>query len=129
MPIGILQYVADNLPNIMTGLTMAVIGIAVYEARDGFFLFRGQFRGKIGALMIFLATLIGASLFTPQITQLWAQNLPYIPPGQLLGMILVLGMIGVNKAAEWNYVDAKSALVYLVGLVLIVNPDIIAPAL
>lgn len=121
----LLHYVSNHLPNIMTGLTMAVVGITVYKARDGFFLFKGQFRGKYGALVIFLGTLIGASLITPMVSNLWEQSLPYIPPGQLLGAILVLGMLGVNKAAEWNFFDIKSLPVYGIGVVLIANPELL----
>lgn len=121
----VLQYVSNHLNTIMTGLTMAVVGIGVYEARDGFFLFNGQFRGKYGALVIFLGTLFGASLITPVVGNLWEQLLPHIPPGQLLGTILVLGMLGVNKAAEWNLFDIKSLPVYGLGAALMVNPELI----
>jgi hypothetical protein len=109
----------------MTGLTMAVIGIAAYEARDGFFLFNGKFRGKYGALVIFLTSLFVASLITPLVSSGWNQVLPYVPPGRLLGAILILGMIGVNKTAEWNLLDIKSLAVYLVGVVLIGNPELL----
>lgn len=120
-----LQYVSNHLDTVMTGLTMAVVGIGVYEARDGFFLFNGQFRGKYGALLISLGTLFGASLITPIVSNMWEQSLPYIPPGQLLGAILVLGMLGVNKAAEWNFFDIKSVPVYGLGVVLVANPELI----
>lgn len=120
-----LQYVSNQLNTIMTGLTMAVVGIGVYEARDGFFLFNGDFKGKYGALLIFVGTLFGASLITPQVGNLWEQLLPQILPGQLLGAGLVLGMLGVNKAAEWNLFDAKSLPVYGVGVVLIMNPELL----
>jgi hypothetical protein len=121
----IIHYASNHLDTIMTGLTMAVVGIGVYEARDGFFLFNGQFRGKYVALLIFLVALFGASLITPMVGNLWEQLLPYIPPGQLLGTILVLGMLGVNNAAEWNYLDIKSLPVYVLGVVLIVNPELL----
>ncbi|WP_152417990.1 hypothetical protein [Haloferax elongans] len=120
-----LQYVSNHLGSIMTGLTMAVVGIGVYEARDGFLLFNGQFRGKYGALLIFLGTLFGASLITPMVSEWWARSLPYIPPGQLLGAVLVLGMLGVNKAAEWNFFDVKSLPVYLLGIILMANPELL----
>lgn len=120
-----LEYVSNNLASVMTGLTMAVVGISVYEARDGFFLFNGKFQGKYSALVIFSGTLFGASLITPKVSDWWAQLLPYIPPGQLLGVGLVLGMLGVNKAAEWNFFDIKSLPVYGVGVVLIANPEVL----
>jgi hypothetical protein len=100
MAIEGLEYVSNHLPGIMTGLTMAVVGIAVYEARDGFFLFRGEFQGKYRALVIFLGTLFAASLVTPAVSDMWKQSLPNLPPGQLLGAILVMGMFGVNRTAE-----------------------------
>nr|BDD45106.1 hypothetical protein 38 [bacterium] len=125
MVVEALQYVSNHLDTIMTGLTMAVVGIGVYEARDGFFLFNGQFRGKYSALLIFLGTLFGASLITPMVSDLWEQSLPYIPPGQLLGAIFVLGMLGVNKAAEWNFFDIKSLLVYGLGVILIAKPELL----
>jgi len=121
----VLQYVSGQLDTIMTGLTMAVIGIGVYEARDGFFRFLGQFRGKYVALVVFVGVLFGASLFTPLVSNTWEQYLPQIPPGQLLGAILVLGMLGVNKAAEWNFFDIKSLPVYGLGVVLIANPELL----
>lgn len=121
----VLQYISTHLPGIMTGLTMAVVGITVYEARDGFFLFNGQFRGKYSALLIFVGTLFGASLITPKVNEWWTQLLPHVPPGQLLGAILVLGMFGVNKAAEWNFFDVKSLPVYGLGIVLIANPELL----
>ncbi|KPN31934.1 hypothetical protein SY89_02691 [Halolamina pelagica] len=121
----LLQYVSNHLDSIMTGLTMAVIGISVYEARDGFFQFFGKFRGKYVALMVFVSALFGSSLVTPIVGDIWAQSLPYIPPGQLLGAILILGMVGVNKAAEWNFFDGKSVLVYGLGAVLLANPELI----
>lgn len=121
----VLQYVSGQLGTIMTGLTMAVIGIGVYEARDGFFRFLGQFRGKYVALVVFVGVLFGASLITPLVSNTWEQYLPQIPPGQLLGAILVLGMLGVNKAAEWNFLDVKSFLVYGAGVVLIANPELL----
>lgn len=121
----LLQYVSNHLDTIMTGLTMAVVGIGVYEARDGFFRFLGKFRGKYVALVVFVGALFGSSLITPMVGDWWAQSLPYIPPGQLFGAILVLGMLGVNKAAEWNFFDVKSLPVYGVGFVLIANPEIL----
>jgi hypothetical protein len=121
----VLQYISNRLDTIMTGLTMAVVGISIYEARDGFFLFNGKFQGKYGALLIFVGTLFGASLITPMVSNLWEQSLPHIPPGQLLGTILILGMLGVNKAAEWNFLDIKSLPVYGLGVVLIMNPELI----
>jgi len=72
-----------------------------------------------------LGTLFGASLITPMVSNVWEQSLPYIPPGQLLGAILVLGMLGVNKVAEWNFFDIKSLPVYGLGAVLIANPEIL----
>ncbi|RZH67199.1 hypothetical protein [Natrinema altunense] len=125
MPFGFLYYVTNQLDTIFTGLTMAVIGITIYEARDGFFLARGKFRGKYEALVIFLGVLVGSSFLTPVINDVWAAVLPDIHPGQLIGSILILGMVGVNKAAEWNYIDPKSAIVYFIGLVLVLNPDIL----
>lgn len=119
-----LEYVSDHLPSIMTGLTMAALGITVYEARDGFFLSGGKFRGKHEALLIFLGVLSASSLLTPAINEFWRDTLPSIPPGQILGAILILGMISVNKTAEWNYFDAKSALVYLVGGLLLHRPEL-----
>jgi|SRR6056297_2845611 len=104
---------------------MAIIGITIYEVRDGFFLARGQFRGKYEALVIFLGTLIGSSLFTPILNNIWAAILPDIYPAQLIGGTLILGMIAVNKAAEWNYIDPKSAVVYFIGVALILNPDLL----
>ena len=104
---------------------MAVIGIAAYEARDGFFLFNGKFRGKYGALVIFLASLFVVSLITPLISSGWNQALPYIPPGQLLGAVIIFGMVGVNKAAEWNLLDIKSLVVYLLGIILVGNPELL----
>jgi len=121
----IFQYVSNHLPSIMTGLTMSVIGIGVYKARDGFFLFNNQFRGKYGALLIFLGTLFGASLLTPIITDQWERYLPYIPPGQLLGVILLLGMFGVNKTAGWNYFDTKSVPVYIIGIAFLLKPELL----
>jgi len=120
-----LQYVSNHLNTIMTGLTMTVVGIGVYEARDGFFRFLGKFRGKYVALVVFVGALFGSSLITPMVGNWWARSLPYIPPGQLLGAILVLGMFGVNKAAEWNFFDIKSLSVYGVGVVLIANPELV----
>ena len=125
MVAAVFEYISNHLPSIMTGLTMSVIGISVYEARDGFFHFNGQFRGKYGALLIFFGTLFGASLLTPMISNVWEQYLPYIPPGQLLGMMLVLGMLGINKAAEWNYLDIKSVPVYIVGAALLLRPELL----
>lgn len=125
MPFELLQYVSNHLSSILTGLTMAVIGIAVYEARDGFFLFRGKFRGKIGALIVFITTLFVASLTTPLIDEFWMQNVPYLPSGQILGLILILGMLGVNKTAEWNYFDTKSVVVYGTGILLLFEPNLL----
>lgn len=121
----VLQYASNHLDTIMTGLTMAVVGIGVYEARDGFFRFNDQFRGKYTALLIFLGSLFTASLLAPMVGNLWEQLIPYIPPGQLLGAILVLGMLGVNKAAEWSFFDIKSLPIYGLGVVLIVNPELL----
>ena len=59
------------------------------------------------------------------VSNMWEQSLPYISPGQLLGAILVLGMLGVNKAAEWKFSDIKSLPVYGLGGVLIANPELI----
>jgi cytochrome b subunit of formate dehydrogenase len=125
MVAGLLQYVSNHIDTIMTGLTMAVVGISVYEARDGFFRFLGKFRGKYVALVVFVGALFGSSLITPMVSDWWARSLPSIPPGQLLGAILVLGMLGVNKAAEWNFFDIKSLPVYGVGVVLIANPEVL----
>jgi hypothetical protein len=119
------QYVSNHLDTIMTGLTMAVVGIGIYEARDGFFRFLGKFRGKYVALVVFVGALFGSSLVAPMVSNIWEQYLPYIPPGQLFGVILVLGMLGVNKAAEWNFFDIKSLSVYGIGVILIANPELL----
>jgi hypothetical protein len=119
-----LEYISNHLPSIMTGLTMAAFGVTVYEARDGFFLSGGKFRGKHEALLIFLGVLSTGSLLTPVVNDFWQDSLPSIPPGQILGTVLILGMIGVNKNAEWNYFDVKSALVYLLGGLLLYRPEL-----
>lgn len=110
----------------MTGLTMTLLGIGVYEARDGFFLFRGSFQGKFAALAVFLAALVTVSLFTPIVGGFWDASLPDIMPGQLLGLILIMGMLSVNKIAEWNYGDPKSLLVYALGGLCIHSPELVS---
>lgn len=118
-------YVTGNLDTIFTGLTMAIIGISIYEARDGFFLSGGQFRGKYEALIIFSIALFGASLFTPVIAEIWADILPNFHPVQLIGLMAIMGMVAVNRITGWNYLDMKSISVYAVGCLLIVYPDIL----
>lgn len=120
-----LEYVATNLSGIMTGLTMGVIAVSVYEARDGFFLAGNQFQGKYSALIISLVSLCAVSLTTPLINRTWESALPYIPPGQIAGFILIMGMVSVNKAAEWNLMDPKSVVVYAIGFILIYRPTLI----
>jgi hypothetical protein len=122
---GPLEYVATNLSGIMTGLTMGVIAVGVYETRDGFFLAGTQFRGKYSALVIWLASLSAVSLTTPLINQFWESALPYIPPGQIAGIILIMAMVSVNRAAEWNLFDPKSVVAYAVGIILIYRPSLI----
>lgn len=122
---GLLEYISTHTGEIMTGLTMTLLGIGIYEARDGFFLFRGSFRGKFAALAVFLAALITVSLFTPVVGRFWEASLPEIMPGQLLGLILIMGMLSVNKIAEWNYGDPKSLLMYAVGGICIHSPELV----
>jgi hypothetical protein len=123
MPFEILQYIGNHLHSIMTSLTVAAIGITIYEARDGFFLFNDKFRGKYAALVILLFAVAVISLITPIISDVWRQTIPQIPLEQLLGIILILGMVAVNKAADWNLFDTKSIIVYSLGLLLIWNPQ------
>jgi hypothetical protein len=104
---------------------MAIIGISIYEAGDGYFLSGNSFQGKHEALIIFLGSLIGASLFTPQIKIIWASILPQLHPAQILGGMLILGMIGVNESAGWNQIGPKSVVVHVIGGVLIAQPNMV----
>jgi len=104
---------------------MTILGMGLYEARDGFFHSGNQFRGKYEALAIYLTATFGVALMTPILNQAWADVLPQLLPGELLGLILVLGMVAVNRAAEWNLFDKKSLVIYGMGIVLIFNPELV----
>lgn len=125
MSAEILTYVSEQLSTIFTGLTMTIAGAGMYEARDGFFRSGKKFRGKHEALIIFLTTLVGVSLLTPMINQLWSQILPQFHPGQILGAALMLGMVAVNDLSDWNQTDLKSLFVHAIGTILLFRPDLI----
>ena len=125
MQLGLFEYISNQLPSIFTGLTMAIIGLSVYEAGDGYFLSGGSFRGKHEAVIILLGSLIGVSLFTPQIKSIWVSILPQLHPAQIVGGLLLLGMVAVNETTGWNHLELKSIVFYIAAAVLIVRPDVI----
>lgn len=118
-----LPYLAEQLPQILTGLTLILIGGWAFEARDGFFLSKGSFRGKFVALILLLGTIVTISIFTPFIEHQWQRFLMMYGSIRIAGIILILGMFAVNKSAGWNYFDIKSAFIYLIGMVLFFQPS------
>lgn len=121
----LLYYTSEQLPSIFTGLTMMIVGISVYEVGDGWFLSGGQFRGKYEALVIMVGCLFTASLFTPVINSFWADILPQLAPGQIVGGLIVLGMFTLNSVTGWNHFEPKAGAAYALGGLLFVEPSLI----
>jgi len=124
---SLLAFLGFGLPQILTSLTLILIGGWLFEARDGFFLSGGQFKGKIAGLVILLTAVIVASAATPLVENAWAMIATQLGSSQIVGFVIIVGMAAVNKSAEWNYFDRKSMVVYIIGLILIAQPSFLTP--
>ena len=124
---SLLAFLGFGLPQILTSLTLILIGGWLFEARDGFFLSGGQFKGKIAGLVILLTAVIVASAATPLVENVWAMIATQLGSSQIVGFVIIVGMAAVNKSAEWNYFDRKSMVVYIIGLILIAQPSFLTP--
>ncbi|PHQ44829.1 hypothetical protein DJ68_16345 [Halorubrum sp. C3] len=113
------MMVEQYLSQILTALVLIILGGWLYEARDGFFLSGGSFRGKIISLAILVGSVAFVVFVTPSIVEFWNGIRRSIGLKRIVGFILLLGMIAVNNISDWNYLDTKSVLVYVIGLVII----------
>ncbi|MFC6719995.1 hypothetical protein [Halobacteriaceae bacterium SHR40] len=120
----LLNYISTQLPSIFTGLTMSIFGIGIYKMGDGWVFAFGKFRGKYTALALLLCSLTAVSLLTPFINSIWASILPDLAEFQIVGGLLVFGMIAVNEITGWNHFELKSGIAYAVGMLLIFRPDL-----
>lgn len=122
-------FLDQHLIQILTAVTLILIGGWLFEARDGFFLSGGQFRGKFAGLILLLLAVGGVAALTPFIDQFWVGLVSQFEVTRVLGLLLILGMFAVNKSAGWNYFDLKSLIVYIIGLALLVQLGPIAELL
>ena len=101
---------------------MSIIGGLIagifYKPISTAFLSGGSFRTKYEALVIFLISVLVTSYISVNVQNFWVNNTPQLD--YLVGMILIMGMLGVNMIVEkWNYFDTKSCIVYGIGILII----------
>lgn len=119
---AVTAFLDQHLIQLLTAVTLIFIGGWLFEVRDGFFLSGGQFRGKFAGLILLLLAVAGVTALTPFIDQFWVGLVSQFEVTRIMGMLLILGMLAVNKSAEWNYFDQKSLIAYAIGLALLVQP-------
>lgn len=122
---AVAAFLDQHLIQILTAVTLILIGGWLFEARDGFFLSGGQFRGKFVGLILLLLAVGGVAALTPFIDQFWAELVSRFEVTRIMGLILILGMLAVNKSAEWDYFDIKSLIAYAIGIALLIQPGTI----
>lgn len=123
---GIPAFISQNLVKILTAVTLILFGGWLFEARDGFFLSGGRFRGKFAGFVLLLLGVIAVSALTPFIDQFWLELVSQFEASRIVGIVVIAGMVAVNKSAEWNYFDRKSLIVYALGMALLFQPGPIA---
>lgn len=114
--------VSQHLVDILTAITLILIGGWLFQARDGFFLSGGLFRGKFVGLLLLLGAVAAVSVFTPFIDQFWMVLVSQYEVSRIAGLVVLAGMLAVNKSAEWNYLDWRSLVVYVIAAALILQP-------
>lgn len=115
-----LELIRENLILMLTGSTMAFFGGLIYTSAGSAFLSGGIFRNKFEALIIFLISIPIMSVITLFVQKFWVYTIAVVSIFDLLGLVLILGMLGVNHTvSNWTYFDIKSLIVYLIGFLLI----------
>ena len=114
--------ISDNLIIMLTGTTMSIIGGLItgffYKPTNTAFVSARRFKTKYQALAIFLIAIIVTSYVSVSVQNFWTNNTP--PLDLLVGLILIIGMRGVNYLVKmWKYDDKKSCIVYAIGLLII----------
>ncbi|MDD3246443.1 MAG: hypothetical protein PHF18_06270 [Methanosarcina sp.] len=113
----LLEFISQNLVMMLTGSTMSILGIALYTPVGNAFLSDGLFRNKFEALLIFLVSVPVTALITVGVQFFWEFLVEAISLLNVVGLVLILGMIGVNSCVKnWTFTDLKSIIVYIVGL-------------
>jgi hypothetical protein len=110
----------ENLVLMLTGSTMAFFGCLFYRSVGTAFLSRGRFRNKFEALIIFALSIIVTSWLTVIVQSFWEYITNFFSFWGLVGMVLIAGMVGVNRTVEnWKYLDIKSIFIYIIGFIMI----------
>ncbi len=110
----------ENLVLMLTGSTMAFFGCLFYRSVGTAFLSRGRFRNKFEALIIFAVSIIVTSWLTIAVQSFWDYITNFFSFCDLVGLVLIIGMIGVNRTVEnWKYLDIKSLFIYVLGIIII----------
>ena len=110
----------ENLVLMLTGSTMAFLGCLFYRSVGTAFLSVGRFRNKFEALIIFVLSIIAMSWLTVQVQSFWEYITNFFSFWGLVGLVLIMGMIGVNRTVEnWKYSDSTSVCIYIMGIIMI----------
>ena len=110
----------ETLVLMLTGSTMAFFGCLFYRSVDTAFLSRGRFKNKFDALIIFASSIIATSLITVIMQSFWEYIADSFSFYGLVGLVLIMGMVGVNHTVEnWKYLDSKSVVIYIIGIIMI----------
>jgi len=99
---------------------MAFFGCLFYRSVGTAFLSRGRFRNKFVALILFALSIIVTSWLTVIVQSFWEYITNFFPFYDIVGLVLIMGMIGVNHTVEnWKYLDRKSVFIYIIGIIII----------
>ncbi|WP_143420555.1 hypothetical protein [Halorubrum sp. Ib24] len=115
------QYISQ----ILAALLLIILGGWLYEGRDGFFLSGGSFQGKVAAPLLVLASVVSVVLVTPRIVDLLDGLRRSIGTERMVGFILIFSVLAANNLADWNYLDNKSVLAYVVGFAIIFQTRVV----
>ncbi len=111
---------------ILRGLTMLVIGGAVYEAGQKGFRIFDEFQTKEIAQISLVAFVIFIPVIENIVKTTWTSITAPLNIVQNIGVILIMSRLIANSLFDdWNFDDDKSLAFYIVGGLLSISPWII----
>ena len=118
--------IANNIIQVLTGSTVAILATLVYSTLTNAFLSGGSFRSKKEAVVIVLAAAFVLGIFTPTISNFWTLMLAEVNYIQIIGLLILVGTFTVNQMVhKWRHTTKPSLILYAIGLVLLISPYLV----
>lgn len=114
------NLIQENLDLMLTGSTMALFGGIFYTTTAYSFNSGGKFCSKERALLIYLISIPLSGYLTLFVQEFWQSITAQFSLLNMLGAVIIVGMIAVNHSIKnWKFTDKKSLVIYALGVILL----------